>query len=166
MSGGCYLNFTGGGGYYSGATGFARIEASNYGRRLQLCRQHQLFDLTSTPNLYLPTVTPGTIKAISVNGVSLPASPTGSFATPDVSINSANSVPVVVQATLNVPPGTVVTLEITSEQGADMTIQCPGLTGTLATSTHQFPPASSSRPASPEATSRRRGEGTAFVREW
>lgn len=64
----------------------------------------------------------------------LPASPTGSFATPDVSINTPNSVNVVVQAS-NIPVGTLVTLQITSDQSADVTIQCPGLSGTLASTT-------------------------------
>ena len=69
-----------------------------------------------------------------MNGVSLPASPTGSFVTPDASINTSNSVPIVIQAS-NIPVGTAVTLQITSDQGSDMIVTCPALSGTLAAST-------------------------------
>ncbi len=68
-----------------------------------------------------------------MNGIVLPASPTGSWTTPDVSINTANSVNVVVQAT-NIPVGTVVTLQVTSDQAGDSVITCPALAGTLASS--------------------------------
>jgi len=114
-----------------GSSGRIRLETGNY------TGSHNFqgpYTITATPNLYLPTLSGGTIKAISVNGVSLPASPTGSFVTPDVSINTSNSVPIVIQAS-NIPVGTAVTLQITSDQGSDMIVTCPALSGTLAAST-------------------------------
>jgi hypothetical protein len=79
---------------------------------------------------------------VSVNGVSLPATPTGSFVTPDVSINSTAAVPVVINAT-NIPVGTPLTLQFFSDNGTDFTVPA-ALTGTLAQSTTTvqvtFPP--------------------------
>lgn len=142
ITGACNVwTYGGSGAVSSGANGYARLETSNYGGQFGFLGGGP--SITATPILYLPTITGGFIKAISVNGVSLPATTTGSYTTPDVVINTTSPVPVVIQAS-NIPPGTVVTLQIQSDQGPDMTIQCPGLTGTLVSSTTSanvtFPP--------------------------
>jgi hypothetical protein len=83
----------------------------------------------------LPTaITIPTVSIVSVNGVSVPTPPLGAFLTPDVTINSASSVTINISA-VAVPVGTVVKLGIQSELGADQTISCNPLAGTLASST-------------------------------
>lgn len=74
----------------------------------------------------------GTVRVTSVAGIAVPASPSGSFAVPDVSISSGAAVPVQVEAT-GVPPGTVVTLWVYPQTPDDVTvINLPPVQGTLA----------------------------------
>jgi hypothetical protein len=83
------------------------------------------------------------VKVLTIGGVGVNPNPTGSFDTPDVTINSNAAVPIVVQAS-NVPLGTVIHLQITSENGNDILVDTPGLTGSLQSSTATvsvtFPP--------------------------
>jgi hypothetical protein len=112
--------------------GEIRIEASSYPNSLTLTLP---FTVSSTPNLYLPTTPPPTLKVVSVAGVALPAVPTGSFTVPDANINSSAAVPVVIQAAY-IPPGTVPTLQFFSDiGGTDFSVTVPALSGTLAQST-------------------------------
>jgi hypothetical protein len=108
-----------------------RIETSSYPNTLTVT---QPLTVSATPNLYLPTIPPGALKVVSVNGVALPAAPAASFTVPDATINASAAVPVVIQAA-NIPPGTVPTLQFISDSGADFTVQAPALTGTMAQST-------------------------------
>lgn len=71
---------------------------------------------------------------MSVAGIALPTTPSGSFQTPDVVINSSSSVPVAIQ-TSGIPPGTVLTLFVFSENGTFQTVQASPLQGTLQSST-------------------------------
>lgn len=90
---------------------------------------------TATP--YGLFLTPGAlpaVKVLSVGGNPVAASPTGTFAVPDVAVNSNSPLAVAIQAA-NVPTGTVVTLVIFSENGPDQTILSTPLTGSLASST-------------------------------
>ena len=83
----------------------------------------------------LPTaVTIPTVTITSVNGVSVPQPPLGALQTPDVTINSATAVTVNISA-VGIPVGTVVKLNVQSELGADQTLSCNPLAGTLAGST-------------------------------
>jgi hypothetical protein len=108
-----------------------RIETASYSNTLTLTSP---FTVSSTPNLFLPTTPPGTLKVVSVGGVSLPAVPTGSFSVPDANINSSAALPVVIQAA-NIPPGTVPTLQFFSDVGGtDFSVTVPALAGTLAQS--------------------------------
>jgi hypothetical protein len=75
-----------------------------------------------------------TLSITSVNSVTVPNPPSGQYLTPDVQI-SANTPVSVAIAGSNIPVGTVVTLRVTSESGGDALISCPGLAGTLASST-------------------------------
>ena len=87
----------------------------------------------ATPfNLFLPSAIPS-VQVVSIGGVAVPPSPTGSFTVPDITVNSSSPLPVQIQAQ-NVPLGTTVTLFIFSENGPDQTITSTGLTGTVANS--------------------------------
>jgi hypothetical protein len=88
----------------------------------------------ATPfNSFVPT-SPPSVRVVSVAGVPVSSSPTGSFAIPDVTINSAAPVSFAIQAQ-NIPIGTVVQLQIFSETGPDLTVAASPLAGTLAAST-------------------------------
>ncbi|PWT96955.1 MAG: hypothetical protein C5B51_32355 [Terriglobia bacterium] len=79
------------------------------------------------------------LKVVSVAGVTVNPYPTGSFAVPDVAINSANPVPIVVQGT-NIPAGTTVQMQFYSENGPNLTASAT-LDQTLqGTTTVTFPP--------------------------
>jgi hypothetical protein len=92
--------------------------------------------------LFVPTQAVS-IQIISVAGTPLPGEPSGSFASPDVVINTGSPVPVSIQ-TSGIPPGTVLTLNIYSEDGTTQTVQTTALQGTLqlatATASVAFPP--------------------------
>jgi hypothetical protein len=64
----------------------------------------------------------------------VPAVPTGSFATPDVTINSASAVTLNIEAR-NIPIGTVIKLNVFSENSADQIVDSTPLAGTFAQST-------------------------------
>ncbi len=115
----------GGNGSTTAPNGAIRIEAGSYPNGLTLTTP---YTVASTPNLYLPNSSPGAITVASVGGVSLPAIPTGSFVTPDASINNSAAVPVVINAT-NIPVGTVLTLQFFSDNGTDFTVQAPAQPG-------------------------------------
>ena len=88
--------------------------------------------LTSTPTkVFLPSAPVPQLRVTSINGTTITENP---FTFPDIQINTASSVPVVITAH-QVPVGTIPTLYILSETG-DQQLQCTGgLQGTLATST-------------------------------
>jgi len=117
-----------------------RLETANYQGPTAIS---QPFTITSTPNLYLPTVPPGSLRIASIGGTSVPVSPTGSFTVPDVNINSTSAVSVAIEAH-NIPVGTVVTLQFFDDGGADFSANTAPLSGTLASSTATasvtFPP--------------------------
>jgi len=69
-----------------------------------------------------------------VDGLNVAVPPSGLITGADVVINNPNPVQVLLNAK-NIPVGTAVTLRLNSENVADQTVTCPGLTGTLAAST-------------------------------
>jgi hypothetical protein len=74
----------------------------------------------------------GSIRVTAINGVPVPATPSGSFVVPDVTINSNSPVNVDVQAS-GIPPGTVVTLQVFPQSPADLTtVNLPTAQATLA----------------------------------
>ena len=96
------------------------------------------------PSTLLPA---GSIRVTAINGVPVPANPSGSFVLPDVTINNNGAVNVDVAAT-GIPPGTVVTLQVYPQSPTDITVvNLPTaqatLAGTLqsstATATFTFP---------------------------
>ena len=112
-------------------SGVVRIEAFQIGA---ITAGGSLY--TATPfGLFLPTLVGiPTVRVTSVGGIAVVTNPTGTFAFPDVNVNSNAALPFVIQAS-NVPLGTTVTLKLFSENGADKVLISTGLTGTLASST-------------------------------
>lgn len=90
----------------------------------------------ASPGLLFPPANAPRIRIVSVDGVAVPASPTASFVTPDVVIDSDTSVAIAIAAE-NVPttPGNAqVLLRVVSEDGTTLNL-APTLSGTLANST-------------------------------
>lgn len=83
---------------------------------------------------FIPTNGPPSLKIVSVNGVSVTQPPTGNLATPDATINATSPVAVSLQAA-NIPPGTVLTLHVFSDDDMDQTVHTTPLLGTLQSST-------------------------------
>jgi hypothetical protein len=86
--------------------------------------------------LYAPPLPSGvpSVTVTSVNGVSAPQYPTANPMVPDVTINTASTVSVVI-ATQNIPTSTAITLYLTSENAPDSSVTCGALTGTVASAT-------------------------------
>ena len=114
-----------------GSVGRIRVEALNYaftgsfnsGASVRVVR---LTDSTVTA----PTQLPSQLRVVSIGGVDAPLQPTGLFSPPDVTINSAVPVDVVVEAT-SIPPGTVVGITVYNESVGLMSASTGPLTGTL-----------------------------------
>jgi hypothetical protein len=90
------------------------------------------FTNASPVNTFLSPST--AVRVISIGGVSVPQTPTGSFEVPDVTINSSTAVPIVVEAK-NVPLGTIVSIYFLSENGGDLLVETSPLSGTISSST-------------------------------
>lgn len=124
---------------FGGAAGAIRLEAFSFGARINT----DIPTAQAAPGALFVPNQPVSIQVVSVAGVQLPVRPSGSFATPDVTINSGSPVPVTIQ-TAGIPPGTILTLNIYSEDGSTQTVQTTALQGTLqsatATANVTFPP--------------------------
>ena len=109
--------------------------------RIRLDAFQQNFSGTSTPpaslgspyNVPLPSGVPA-LRIVSINGVSVPASPGGSSSIPDITINTPNPIPIVIEAR-NVPLGTIVKVNIFSDASGESIIDSTPLAGTLPLST-------------------------------
>jgi hypothetical protein len=136
LYGGLYTGACGQG-IVSGGSGVARIESYN-GANFTIsteCTTNNGTEYLAAPyNTFISPLGPTTITIVSVNGVPVTQPPTGSFQTPDVTINSTGSVQLAIQAT-NVPPGSVVNLQFYSDNGPDIFVTSPPLAGTQASST-------------------------------
>jgi hypothetical protein len=101
------------------------------------------FALSSPSPLFLPSTAAPSVRAVSVNGVPVPTTPSGSFVTPDVVIDTGVPATLVIEARF-VPPGTIVKVHISSENDGDQIIDSAPLAGTLAQSSATvsvtFPP--------------------------
>jgi hypothetical protein len=92
---------------------------------------------TATPvNLFVPAATSQpSIMVTSIGGVAVPASPTGSFTVPDVTVNSSAPLTVNISAS-NIPLGTIPTVYFSTENFPDQKITATaGLAGSVAAST-------------------------------
>jgi hypothetical protein len=85
-------------------------------------------------NTFIPAIGPPSVTVASVSGVNVAQPPSGSLATPDITINTSSAVSLAIQAT-NIPPGTVITLHVFSDNDTDQTVQTTPLLGTLQSST-------------------------------
>jgi hypothetical protein len=116
----------------SGSPGRLRLEAFTYSSNLTFFPTRSL--TVGSPQFVLPPANSPTVRVTQVDGVNVPASPTGSFAVPDAIITAASPVSISIAAT-NIPVGTVVNLRIISEAGSSLTVQSSALAGTLESST-------------------------------
>lgn len=92
--------------------------------------------------LFQPNL-PVSIQVVSVAGIQVANPALGRFQNPDVVINTGAPVAVTIQTT-GIPPGTVLNLNVYSEDGSAQTVQTTPLQGTLqsatATANVTFPP--------------------------
>jgi hypothetical protein len=124
----------------AGATGAIQLEAAN------LPITGIGADITETQAapgaLFLPT-TPTSIQIVSVGGVPVANPPGGRFTNPDVVINTSSPVTIVIQ-TSGIPVGTVLNLNVYSEDGTTQTVQTTPLQGSVQSATASasvtFPP--------------------------
>jgi hypothetical protein len=84
----------------------------------------------------LPTGLPS-IRIAAINGQSVTQNPTGSYTAPDLSIDTADPVPIRVEAS-KIPVGTPVNLHLSFESGGADTIVTINLQGTLESSNATF----------------------------
>ncbi|MCW8138075.1 MAG: hypothetical protein KIT58_04130 [Planctomycetota bacterium] len=141
LEGSGQLQVTGGGGGGVGSPGRVRLEAYRHVATFNVTPGAALMPLASPGTVLLPPSAP-LVRVVRVAGQDVAASPTGSFVTPDVTIDAAGTVTVELQAR-NVPPGTVLQLTFQPETGSAFTASSSPLTGTLELSTAtvqaQFP---------------------------
>jgi hypothetical protein len=117
----CSTSFGGGG----GSDGRISLEADNI-----------TFSGSSTPS-YLPgtigqVFAPGlpTLAITNIGGVSAPSAPSGSFATPDITLPIGTTSPVTVSlAAANIPVGTVISVTRFLERGAKASVNSTALSG-------------------------------------
>jgi hypothetical protein len=90
--------------------------------------------VTSQPSSVALANTP-TLAITAVAGVAAPASPTGSFTAPDITLPAGTTSPVSVSLTgANIPTGTTVTVTVKGQMGSASSATAT-LTGSLASST-------------------------------
>lgn len=111
----------------AGSPGRIRLEAFEQGLPTASPTPH----LATPVAVFLPT-TFSSLRVVSVAGVPV-VNPMGSFTMPDVTINSASPVAVVIEAR-DIPLSAVVTLHLIFENAADLVVGVPPLTGTEALS--------------------------------
>jgi hypothetical protein len=114
----------------SGSPGRVRLEAYTIASTIQL-NATPVGESTPTIPLYPPTAVQPSVLVTSINGTPITENP---FKFPDIKIDTANPVPVLITSH-QVPVGTTATLIILGESAdQDSGLQCT-LAGTLATST-------------------------------
>ena len=124
-----------------GGTGcFGGGAAGGVGRiRIEFANQSLTSPFLSTASLGRPgpVFVPGTptLRIASVGGVAAPATPGGSFASPDISLPPSTTSPVTIGlAASNVPLGTTVNVTVFARFGAKTTVTSTPLAGTVADS--------------------------------
>lgn len=88
----------------------------------------------ASPGPVFPPASAPSVRITSIGGVAVPANPTASFITPDVTLDNAASVTIQLAAS-KVPAGTVVHLTLTPETGAVLNVDSTPLAGTFESST-------------------------------
>ncbi len=108
--------------------------------RIRLDAYQQQFTGSSNPTASLgtpysiPLPSHPTVRVTSIAGIVIAASPTGSFAVPDVVINQPLPVPIAVEGR-NIPLTAAVRVYLVSENAPDQVLTLPALTGNAALST-------------------------------
>lgn len=115
-----------------GGNGFIRLEAftDNFTGSFNGTPE----SMGSPFSTFIPANGPPTVTVINVNGVNVTQPPTGSLATPDAAIDTGAPVDLTIQARF-IPPGTVLTLKVFSDNNTDQIVQTTPLLGTLESST-------------------------------
>jgi hypothetical protein len=114
----------------AGGVGRIRVEAYTFTAALKFSTAPSITQPGSTTLAGNPTLTIG-----SVAGVNAPASPGGSYGSPDITLPSTTTNPVTVNlAASNIPLGTTVSVTVTPQVGAPSTATSTALSGTLASS--------------------------------
>ena len=88
----------------------------------------------SRPGLVFPPTAVPSVRVTNLAGINVPSNPTGSFDTPDVTINEAGEVLLAIEAQ-NIPLGTIVKLSLYSEAGPCPLVDSTPLDGTFEQST-------------------------------
>jgi hypothetical protein len=116
-----------------GASGIVRLEA--FQQTFSGSFPNTTYYLATPINLFVPAATAQpSIMVTSIGGVAVPPNPTGSFAVPDVVLNSSAPVIATIQAQ-NIPVGTTASLYFTNESFPLQTVVSSPLAGTAASST-------------------------------
>lgn len=113
-----------------GASGWVRLEGFQISGSLLIGPNSQFLTKGSPvdPSTLKPS---GSVRILTIAGFAVPVYPSGSFALPDVTINSATPVNVDIEGT-GIPPGTVVTLRVFPDTPEDnATIYLPAVQATL-----------------------------------
>lgn len=133
ISGTALLRAIGGTSCHSGGTGsLGRIRLETF--NLNLGGQINPAPTVATPGTVFPPASAPSVRITSIGGVAVPANPTASFITPDVTLDNATSVSIQLEAA-KVPVGTVVRLTLTPETGTIVTVNSTPLAGTFESST-------------------------------
>lgn len=88
----------------------------------------------SSPGLVFQPASAATVRVVSIAGIDVPAQPTGSFETADVTVDDVTTADINIEAN-NIPLGTVVRLTLFSENGPTVNVDSTPLAGTVETST-------------------------------
>jgi hypothetical protein len=138
ISGDGFIDVSGGTGVFgttgNGAGGRVRLEANTNAFTGSIVGAAS-GSFTQFPNAAFPANSP-TLRIAAIGGVTVPPSPTGNWATPDVSFPTAPTNPVTVALTASqIPVGTTISLRVTPAIGTSTTTTSTALTGTLTNST-------------------------------
>ncbi len=87
-----------------------------------------------SPGSVFPPASAPSVQIVSIGGVTVPASPMGSFAFPDVTLDNATTVTIQLTGS-KVPVGTIVHLTLTPETGPIQNVDSTPLAGTFESST-------------------------------
>jgi hypothetical protein len=127
------LSARGGGSYNSAAQGSrGRIRLETF--QLGFIGMVDPSPSTAKPGLVFPPTSAPAVRITSIGGVAVPANPTASYITPDVTLDDATSVTIQLAAS-KVPVGTVVHLTLTPETGSIVMVDSTPLAGTFESST-------------------------------
>jgi len=134
ITGSGYVDVSGGSGNSNTASqGYIRIEA--YTCTMPAGNLYPN-GLVATPGLPLIPAEGSlpSIKIVSIDGITIPANPSGTYTAPDVTINKGDSCNILIQGN-NIPAGTIVNITLNSENEGSFSFTTPPLAGTLDSST-------------------------------